>query len=635
MIRRVDAGFARPRHSTRRRSGSSCAPATADWQQPVLRSSYPGTRSRARISRRSGPTASTTRRRASRSGAAPSSSALGARQAAHARSEPWLLGAAPCVPRSARPAVRLVGSAGGSGRRGCGKASSTSTRPGSTLSPSLACLTIPGVEHLYGAGRTGSISRSGLARVATRRSGASSCAVLLHTASTGRRSSGGFGAKMRPTDSAVFLPRSPHYRPNWSGYRYRPAQARRLLEQAGCRQGNDGIYCCAGERLSLRFITAADVSGGGSPSSSPSDSCGRRVSRSNPSSNGSAFDQMVASGDFDVQLFRLVLLAGPGLARTSSAAEASRTSPATASGSSRATSIRLDLIFDARRRAPVQNRADRADGEGRAGDPALEQSLRPPRSGRRSVASSRAFHPLPGTRRTGGSRSSPGSGDRRFAPRRVGSGRHGRSDAAGGGTVVFGPIPEPPCLNLLVSACATSNEFFWITEKVLTPRFAVGPGLDAATEARLTRHVHANTAVHAHLRDPPERSLERRRPRQCPGLRLYAPGVSQVPQQTLVPARLTGRCGPSVRWTRRRSWSILRSRVGDWRSLLFPFVLPQHALVGENLKRIWMDGIDNPKTGRPIGSGPFLSSAGSEASSSRLSGTRATGARTLPTSSGS
>ena len=30
-------------------------------------------------------------------------------------------------------------------------------------------------------------------------------------------------------------------------YRYRPSEARRLLERAGCRRGSDGIYVCAGE----------------------------------------------------------------------------------------------------------------------------------------------------------------------------------------------------------------------------------------------------------------------------------------------------------------------------------------------------------------------------------------------------
>jgi peptide/nickel transport system substrate-binding protein len=60
-----------------------------------------------------------------------------------------------------------------------------------------------------------------------------------------------------PSDSAVFLAGSPHYRPNWSAYRFRPQEARRLLEQQGCRRGSDGIYVCEGGRLSLRLATTA------------------------------------------------------------------------------------------------------------------------------------------------------------------------------------------------------------------------------------------------------------------------------------------------------------------------------------------------------------------------------------------
>ena len=63
--------------------------------------------------------------------------------------------------------------------------------------------------------------------------------------------------KRRPLDSNVFLLQSPFYRANWSRYRYRPREARRLLERAGCRLGGDGIYVCAGERLSLRTVTTA------------------------------------------------------------------------------------------------------------------------------------------------------------------------------------------------------------------------------------------------------------------------------------------------------------------------------------------------------------------------------------------
>jgi peptide/nickel transport system substrate-binding protein len=58
-------------------------------------------------------------------------------------------------------------------------------------------------------------------------------------------------------DSALHQTQSRYYEPNWRAYRYRPAEARRLLGQAGCRSGADGIFSCGGERLSLRFLTSA------------------------------------------------------------------------------------------------------------------------------------------------------------------------------------------------------------------------------------------------------------------------------------------------------------------------------------------------------------------------------------------
>jgi peptide/nickel transport system substrate-binding protein len=63
------------------------------------------------------------------------------------------------------------------------------------------------------------------------------------------------GLRFVPLQSATLLTQSPHYRRAWEGYRHRPAQSRRLLEQAGCRTGGDGIYVCDGVRLSLRFFT--------------------------------------------------------------------------------------------------------------------------------------------------------------------------------------------------------------------------------------------------------------------------------------------------------------------------------------------------------------------------------------------
>jgi len=70
---------------------------------------------------------------------------------------------------------------------------------------------------------------------------------------------GQINPNLRPLQSLLFLVQSPYYRPNWSKYRYRPALATRLLEQAGCRRGTDSIYSCAGERLSLRFFTSSGI----------------------------------------------------------------------------------------------------------------------------------------------------------------------------------------------------------------------------------------------------------------------------------------------------------------------------------------------------------------------------------------
>ena len=50
---------------------------------------------------------------------------------------------------------------------------------------------------------------------------------------------------------------------------------------------------------------------------------------------------------------------------------------------------------------------------------------------------------------------------------------------------------------------------------------------------------------------------------------------------------------------------VLSSRWAFWRDL-FEVVLPEHALRGADLASIWMDRIDDPRTGRPIASGPFL-----------------------------
>ncbi len=48
----------------------------------------------------------------------------------------------------------------------------------------------------------------------------------------------------------------------------------------------------------------------------------------------------------------------------------------------------------------------------------------------------------------------------------------------------------------------------------------------------------------------------------------------------------------------------------DWKDLFGTgFVLPAHALAGANMVNVWTDNIVNPRTGKPIGNGPFLETA--------------------------
>ena len=84
-----------------------------------------------------------------------------------------------------------------------------------------------------------------------------------------------------------------------------PARARRLLEQAGCRRGKDGIYSCDGNRLSLRFVTIGGIESRSVRSSLPRRSSGKWESRSIPAYAPFEvfFGTIVQNGDFDLALY--------------------------------------------------------------------------------------------------------------------------------------------------------------------------------------------------------------------------------------------------------------------------------------------------------------------------------------------
>jgi peptide/nickel transport system substrate-binding protein len=71
-----------------------------------------------------------------------------------------------------------------------------------------------------------------------------------------------YGSKGRLLHNGILLTNSRFYEPHWDGYRHRPAEARRLLERAGCRIGLDRMYVCDGRRLSLRLASTSDFDRG-------------------------------------------------------------------------------------------------------------------------------------------------------------------------------------------------------------------------------------------------------------------------------------------------------------------------------------------------------------------------------------
>ena len=183
-----------------------------------------------------------------------------------------------------------------------------------------------------------------------------------------------------------------------------------------------------------------------------------------------------------------------------------------------------------------------------------------------------------------------------------GAGGAGAQTPKRGGTLVFGfPSPEPACLNVLDGRCHNGNSLAAIASAVLESPYSFG--LDLAPQPKLVSRVDVRTkrpfTLTYHIR-PKAR---------------WSDGVPVSAQDFLFTLRAIRRYAENdmlhdaVRSAkaidRKTLRVVLRPRVAGWREL-FGFVLPAHALRGVDLARIWSDRIDNPKTGSPIGSGPFL-----------------------------
>lgn len=107
---------------------------------------------------------------------------------------------------------------------------------------------LPGIDYLFL--RKGPGGHPALRSKLVRRA----LAYGIDRAAIARSALGELYPRLGPNDNAVLLTTSRSYRPNWERYRHRPALARALFRQAGCRLGADGVYVCGSQRLTLRFF---------------------------------------------------------------------------------------------------------------------------------------------------------------------------------------------------------------------------------------------------------------------------------------------------------------------------------------------------------------------------------------------
>ena len=167
-----------------------------------------------------------------------------------------------------------------------------------------------------------------------------------------------------------------------------------------------------------------------------------------------------------------------------------------------------------------------------------------------------------------------------------------------GGTLVIGTGTqgEPSCLNVLLRCNVP-----WLVEQVLPGAFKIWP------DATLRPNLVSDAEI---VRKQPVTIVYRIRQeaRWSDGVPVTARDFEFTHQVRLEHPRVN-EWHLNVRRVRavgaKTVEVVLRARWVDWR-LLFDVVLPRHVAAGQEFESLWKDGIENPRTRRAIGSGPFL-----------------------------
>jgi peptide/nickel transport system substrate-binding protein len=181
-----------------------------------------------------------------------------------------------------------------------------------------------------------------------------------------------------------------------------------------------------------------------------------------------------------------------------------------------------------------------------------------------------------------------------------------------GGTLLFGAEQEPPCLNNLLNDC-NNTWAAWVAQQALPGVYTIQPNfsykLNLASKVdlqlnpmRLTYHlnpkakwsdgkpVSAQDMVFT-LNTIMDKNIDKQ---PSGGGIVTRTGYELITKSKIVNAK-------TVTFT-------FKTPFAGWKDLFTGAigVLPAHALAGQDYTKVLINDMNNPKTGEPIGSGPFL-----------------------------
>lgn len=162
---------------------------------------------------------------------------------------------------------------------------------------------------------------------------------------------------------------------------------------------------------------------------------------------------------------------------------------------------------------------------------------------------------------------------------------------------------DPPCLNSALDTCNLAVAY-WVMKTTLAGAYRVRP--DFSFEPVLVDRVEVETDPFALTYSIKPEAVWSDGTEVTADDFIFTLETLRDPANTTSAWRSTYERVSSAERIDAKTFRLLFERpMPNWQSL-FSFVLPKHVLDGYDFDEVWRAGIDDPATGTPIGSGPFL-----------------------------